>query len=93
MGIPTRAEVDALVRDRLAADPEFRARLMADPRAALSELVGMDIPDAVSIEVHEESLTAIHLVVPPAFGEELSDDDLEAVAGGVCWANCSDFGP
>lgn len=93
MGIPTRAEVDALVRDKLAADPEFRARLLAEPRAALSQLVGMDIPDAVSVEVHEESLTAIHLVLPPAVGQELTDDDLEAVAGGVCWGNCSDFGP
>lgn len=93
MGIPTRAEVDALVRDRLAADPEFRAALLADPRGALSGLVGMDIPDAVTVEVHEESLTAIHLVVPPVASQELSDDDLEAVAGGVCWGNCTDFGP
>jgi len=88
MTIPTRAEVNVLIRERIAADPEFRQRLMADPHAALSDLVGITIPEVVSIEVHEESLTSVHLVLPagPAMAE-LSDDDLELVAGGACWAN------
>jgi hypothetical protein len=95
MAIPTRAEVDALVREKLAADPAFRDALLADPRAALSELVGTPIPEIVTINVHEESLTSVHLVLPsrPA-SAELSDDDLELVAGGgVCWTNSCTSGP
>lgn len=92
MAIPTRAELDALVRDRLASDPDFRAALLADPRATLSELVGITIPDAVTVTVHEESLTDIHLVLPAprALGGEIAEDDLELVAGGVCWVDYCD---
>jgi hypothetical protein len=93
MAIPTRAEVDALVRTRLADDPGFREQLMADPRAAVSALIGMDVPDAAEVSVHEESLTAVHLVIPAAVADELTEDQLESVAGGVCWGNCSDYGP
>lgn len=94
MNIPTRAEVDALVRERLNSDSEFRAALLADPRAALSALLGLDLPDAVSVEVHEESLAHVHLVIPAADGDgEISEDELEMVAGGACWTNCGDYGP
>lgn len=94
MNIPTRAEVDALVRERLNSDSEFRAALLADPRAALSALLGLDLPGAVSVEVHEESLAHVHLVIPAADGDgEISEDELEMVAGGACWTNCGDYGP
>ncbi|MDQ1249360.1 MAG: hypothetical protein QG597_3735 [Actinomycetota bacterium] len=90
MVIPTRAELDTLLRDRLASDPDFRAAVLADPRAAISELVGVQIPDLVTVTVHEESLTDVHVVLPAGARSsgEIDEDDLELVAGGVCWANC-----
>lgn len=38
MAFPTRAELDNLIRDRLASDPAFRDALLADPRAAIAHL-------------------------------------------------------
>jgi hypothetical protein len=93
MAIPTRAELDALLQDRLAADPAFRDQLLADPRGTVSELAGIDLPELVQVTVHEESLTSVHLVVPastPASSGELSEEDLELVAGGgMCWDDCA----
>ena len=44
------------------------------------------------MHVHEESLSEVHLVLP-ASQEDLSDADLEMVAGGAGWdptAECTD---
>jgi len=94
MSIPTRADVDAMIRDRLASDPDFRQQLLDDPRAAVSQLVGVDLPDVVTVTAHEESLTSIHLVLPALPGNgELADDELELAAGGACWTNSCTSGP
>jgi hypothetical protein len=92
MAVPTRPEVEAIIAERIAADPGFREALLADPRAVLSEVLGFDIPDTVQVVLHEESLTQIHLTIPSV--EALSDDDLELVAGGgLCWSNCPNACP
>jgi hypothetical protein len=84
MVIHSRAQVDVLLRERLTADPQFAQRLMDDPRGALSDLVGTPIPAHVSVVVHEESLTSVHVVLPARPVQvELSEDDLELIAGGA----------
>ena len=85
MAVPSRAEVESIIAERIAADPGFRDTLLADPRAVLSEMVGFDVPETVQVVLHEESLTQIHLTIPSS--DALSDADLELVAGGACWSN------
>ena len=95
MAIPTRPEVEAILAERIAADPAFRDALLADPRAVISEVLGLDIPESVQVVLHEESLTQIHLTIPGA--GDLSDADLDLVAGGTCWSDgdsgCADSPP
>ncbi len=93
MAVPTRAQVDALIQQRLESDPGFRGKLVSDPRAAVSDVIGMPLPEAVKVSVHEESLTDVHLVIPAAQSRgQIADTDLELVAGGnIRWTNVCGF--
>ena len=83
MAVTSRAEFDQMINDRLATDPAFADALVADPRAAISELVGSEIPADLVIDVHRESLSHLHIVIPIMNTTgELADDDLDLVAGG-----------
>ena len=84
-----RGEILATVRERADSDPAFRALLLAQPSVAMSEIIGVPVPDSVRLSVHEESPTDIHLVIPAA--GHLDHDDLELVsgAGGWVWAACA----
>ena len=66
--------------EKAAADDAFRSQLVDDPKAAIKDALGIDVPDSINIEVHEESVTAAHVVLPPM--ATLDVDDLEVVAGG-----------
>ena len=88
MTATSRAEFDQLIRNRLATDSSFADTLTANPRAAISELVGSELPAGLVIDVHRDSLSHLHIVIPVmnATGE-LAEDDLDLVAGGVTSAN------
>ena len=49
---------------KASEDAEFRARLLDNPHAAVEAGVGITIPANISLTVHEESPTSLHLVVP-----------------------------
>ena len=77
----SEAEVKAHIAMKAAEDDDFRARLLADPRAALEEETGLRLPDDYRLHVHEESATDAHMVLPPR--PELSREQLGRIAGGV----------
>lgn len=71
------------VAERVAADPAFRAFLITDPRAAISSVLGVEIPEGVDITVHESTPTHVHLAIPPYV--PAPDGDLGAISGGSSW--------
>ena len=74
------------IRDQLVTkateDNEFRARLIADPSAAIEEAFDIKLPDNLSLHIHEDGIDSAHIVLPPS--SELTDESLEAAAGGFC---------
>ena len=62
-------------------DPAFKVELIANPAAAL-KAEGIDVPDGMAVTVLENTDNQFHLVLPPVPSDELSDEALEAMAGG-----------
>ena len=75
----TATELKARILGRADDDGDFRARLVADPKAAVADETGMTIPEGFKLEVHEDSATTAHLVLPPS--PELTEAELANVAG------------
>lgn len=70
------------------ADPALKQRLLANPAEVLKE-EGMVTPPGVQIKVVENTETVIHLTLPPPpTPEELSEEELQQVAGGFCAFDC-----
>lgn len=69
---------------RAATDPEFRAALVADPKAVLASL-GIVFREGVEVSVEESTPTELVLCLPPAIETdvELSEDAMAGVAGGT----------
>ena len=68
------------VLTKATADEGFRERLVADPRGTVEQECGVQFPAGYRLEVHEESATTTHMVLPAS--ARLSERELEAVAGG-----------
>ena len=80
----TRMTTAREMREQLVAkateDETFRARLLSDPKAAVSEELGVSIPPGYTLKVHEEAVDTSHLVLPPS--GTLGEADLAEVSGG-----------
>jgi hypothetical protein len=80
----TRGEVNDLIANFAAKDAEYKKALITNPKKVVSMQLGQDLPESLAIKVLEDSAEVMHMVLPyvPAEGAELSDADLEMVAGG-----------
>ena len=61
----TVEEMRQKVLGRAGEDHAFRQRLLAEPKAAVEEELGVRIPEPMSIVVHEEGAGTAHIVLPP----------------------------
>ncbi len=59
-----RPALERRIVGRALEDPEFRARLIESPREAVAEELGFPLPEALQIEVVEESSDRLAIVLP-----------------------------
>ena len=68
--------------EKSALDSDFRQRLLADPKTAITGELGITIPDSMSIKVHESDMQTVHLALPP--DPNITEEQLEAISAGLC---------
>jgi hypothetical protein len=69
---------------RASRDPEFRSRLIANPRDAIQAELGIELPAGFQVTVLEEKDRHGYVILPAAHEDaELNTAELELVAGGM----------
>ena len=91
-------DLEAKLIEKAMADEAFKRELMSNPKAAIAKEVGQELPAELEFEVLEQTPTKLYLVLPMSENtgnspnEELSEEQLEAVAGGRCLPWKTKFG-
>ena len=81
--LQTAEEMQRTLLDRASKDDAFRAQLLANPKEAMRQEYGAEVPDFIDIQVHESDPQVIHMVLPPKANFELDEQRLEAIAAGL----------
>ncbi len=82
-------DLEAKLIEKAMADEAFKRELMSNPKAAIAKELGQELPAELEFEVLEQTSTKLYLVLPRSestgnsFSEELAEEQLEAVAGGI----------
>ncbi len=78
---------------RSMTDEDYRKALLANPAKAIEEETGFAVPADYKVRIvdYDPNYQATY-VLPPFAGEDVSAEDLDAVAGGLCGANFAPCG-
>lgn len=59
-----RQRLESYLLSRALDSPEFRDRLLANPKETIENETGLRFPSTVAVFVHEEKLSELHVVLP-----------------------------
>lgn len=71
--------VPGMIIAKAWSDPAFKAKLLADPNAALKEL-GVAVAAGKTVKVVENADRHLHLVLPPKPSGQLSADEADRLS-------------
>jgi hypothetical protein len=83
--VATRRDLETALIEKCWKDPEFRQKVVSDPKGMLEQHIGQKLSPQLKIFIHEEDANTLHFSIPPAPANlaELDDEQLDKVAGGT----------
>ena len=83
----SRRDIELRLIEKSFRDEAFRQQLLRGPKSAVEQELGTQLPEGIQVRVVQETAETLYLVLPTApsgvsQSGKLSDEDLEAVAGG-----------
>jgi len=80
----TRQEIEDIVIGNATKHPQYREALLKDPKKVIETQLNNKLPEGLDVKVVQETGDTIYLRLPHQVteGSELTDTDLEQVAGG-----------
>jgi hypothetical protein len=89
----TLQEADSLLEEmvkRAQSDLEFRQLCLSEPNIATKQVTGKEVPEGFKLRFVENQGADLTIVLPDPIdaNAELSDEELEEVAGGKCGVSC-----
>lgn len=85
LSVENRVQLENQLIEKAMKDENFRKALQSDPVSVIEEELGIRLPEGFSINVLEETPEQFYLVLPavnPPAGDELTEAELNQVAGG-----------
>lgn len=76
-----RQEVEEKLIKKAWADSEFKKQLLSNPKAAIEKEIGKPLPEKFVVKAVEETSDIAYIRIPRN-PEELSDSEMDNVAGG-----------
>lgn len=81
----SRQEIEAHIIAKAWKNEAYKQELLNNSKAVIEQEFGLQLADDINVQVVEEDADSLYLVLPmqpDSSTEELSEDQLEAVAGG-----------
>ena len=81
-----RQQFEQSLIEKAMKDPDFRKRLIENPKTIIEEETGIEFPASVNLRILEEDPHTVYLIlpfIPSQLNEnELDETELERIAGG-----------